>query len=211
MNNTGLNTTPYQPNYSAPTTDKGAVNIYISGINTPGSNAQQQYYPSPYYYPLPYYAPTNYNQQSAPVAAKTLEQPEPKPQEAKKVDEKKVTPISPELINNLNSLLTQGDKQARIRAVAQVLKLLREDVNTRKNDPKLIGLINTSLHSNQPDEVKTAALVACNNGLIVGNEKTKELLKIISGKKDKYGADSLATSALSLMPTSGQRLNVISE
>jgi len=59
------------------------------------------------------------------------------------------------------------------------------------------------------------------NGLIVGNQKTQQLLSEIAGKKDKYGIHSLATSALSQMSVPlqslnknsgiGQRLNVISQ
>lgn len=219
-------------------TDGVNINIYA---NTPGTcpmacpayyypYSSGYYYPN-YYYPRPdlnYYAQQNNN--SAPantsIGAQNLTKEPPKPaakpikkeEKTEKKPDKKLTPLTNELLNGLSSMLVQGDTQARMHAIGQTLKLLREDVNTRKNDPRLIGLINTALHPSQPSEVQTAALIACNKGLIKGNNVTAQHLNVIANQKDQFGNDSLATSAISQLPAqalnsmpAGQRLNVISK
>ena len=234
MNNKDVYITPQYPqNYSIPSKKTGGVNIIINGVNTPGTSTGSSYYPSPVYYsyPMPSYypAPVYYpvpknSQQAKPLPTQNISQTQP-PRVEKKQEKNKpkklLTPITSELTNNLNNLLIHGDKQSRIQAVAKTLKLLREDPETRKNDPRLIGLINTALYPTQPGEVKTAATIACNNGLIDGNQKTQQLLNKLANKQDKYGTNSLAASALSQMSVPsqslnrnsgvGQRLNVISQ
>lgn len=233
MYNTALNPSHYQWGYGAPSPEVGAVNISINGVNTPGTapmqNIRPVYYPVHYYYPVQqpaqYYCapqtppqqPQNPPQEKA-ISSQSIkeeETPETKTEEARpveteKAEKKDVTPINDELINGLNAALTQGDKQTRIHAIANVMKLLREDPESRKNNPKLIGLINTSLHPNQPGEVREAATIACKNGLVKGNDLTKQLLGALANKDDRYGVDSLAASALSGMSEPGQRLDYTS-
>jgi len=173
MDNRGVYTTQQYPQtYSIPSKRTGGVNIIINGVNTPGTSPAPSYYPSPVYYsyPMPSYypapvyypVPKNYQQPgSIPTQNISPAQPPPVEKKPEKTKPKKsLTPITSELINNLNNLLTHGDKQSRIQAVAKTLKLLREDPKTRKTDPRLIGLINTALYPTQPGEVKTAAVIA---------------------------------------------------
>ncbi len=219
MYSTGVNPNQDMKNYSVPSKDVGAVNIYITnpGINQPPPYPTPQYYysypPHYYHYYTPQYYYWNQPQAKKPIASQRIEKEEPpKPEQTpeKTEPEKKLTPITEELVYSLSNLLTQGDKESRIQTIARVLKLLREDPENRKNDPRLIGLINTALHPNQPDTVQTAAIIACNNGLVNGNEITAQLLTAKAGEKDIYGTDSLAASALSRMSDPGQRLNLIS-
>ncbi len=221
MNSTDLNTSQYTKGYSVPSKDVGAVNIYI---NNPGVNqapGYPTYYSPQYYYPPQYYYyPQTKPQEQRPLASQSMEK-EPAPET--KTGDKELTPLTEELLNGLSSMLTQGDEQARLHAIGKVLGLLREDPENRKKDPRLVGLINTALHPEQPDEVQTAAIIACNNGIVEGNQVTRQLLEAEAANKNEYGTDSLAASALSTMSNSGmsnsavpldgskgQRLNVIS-
>jgi|GEM_PF-1851822 len=243
MNNTGFyNNYQYPQNSGTPKPEVGAVNISINGINTPGMGQpynygqpsyygqSQGYYPPPVYYPMPVYYPVQYtppqnqnqnqsqthSQENKSIPSQNINKEEPKKKEEKK-PEKDLTPITPDLLDNLNNALAHGTKEARIHAVGRLLKLLREDPDTRKKDPRLIGLINTALHPNQPDEVQTAAIIGVNNGIVDGNAKTRQLLNTLSNQHNMYGTDSLASSALMRMPGStGQqdsstRLNPASE
>lgn len=247
MNNPGFQTVqypyPYQSGKKPPTNEVGAVNITINGVNPPSPYGQYSPYgvrPMPVYYPVYYpgYPPQYYCSSPAsnlmarkgpeePIPSQGLHKDEaPKPEQEKKPEEKEekepkkdLTPLTDQLINGLNGSLTQGDKQARIHAIARVLGLLREDPENRRNNPKLIGLINTALHSSQPSEVREAATIACDNGLVSGNDTTRAYLNEIAGKKDRYGLNTLAASALYKMPgqanaqtsPAGQKLNVVSQ
>ncbi len=228
MENRGLDTQSYQQTYSVPKNDVGAVNININGVNTPQYSQYPQYSHAPqvpYYYPIPYYYPVQQYSNNKAVQEKIAEKPAPpveqnqieqkpekqKPEKQKtepKEKPKKITaPVSDDVIKGLRQSLTQGDRDSRSYAIAKLLNLLREDVDSRKNDPRLIGLINTALHQDQPGEVNTAALIACNNGIIKGNQKTQELLKVLAQKNDKYDNSSMANSALNQMSFSSNNLN----
>lgn len=146
--------TPQRPAYTVPVKDEkqSAVNVYIN------ANGQQQpaypyYYP--YYYPYPYYSQ---NQSNNSLGAQNLNQVQPEPKDKK--EEKELTPLTPEILNGLKNDLTQGDKQARQHAVARAINLINEDRETRSKDQRLIGLIQTASHPNQPRSVREAAEVA---------------------------------------------------
>ncbi len=230
MNNPGFNTAQYlyQSGQKPPTNEVGAVNITINGVNSPGPYSGMSQAPVyyPVYYPVQYPYPSENNlraknAQETPIPSVGLdkeETPEPKEKEApEETPKKNLTPLTDELINGLNDSLTRGDKQARVHAVSKVLSLLREDPESRRNNPELIGLINTALHPSQPSVVKEAATIACDNGLVSGNEKTRAYLSNIAGKKDQYDLNTLAASALYKMPgqepgnPAGQKLNLISQ
>lgn len=215
MTNTGFNTAQNQnQSYSIPGGETSAINININnpgvypGYNQPPVYSYPQHYynyPTRYYYPpAPPRAPVNTAQPAEkPLASQDLQQEQKtKPEEIQ--DEKQVKPLDENVIKGLNNALTQGGEQQRMHAVSQVLKLLREDPENRKNNPKLTGLINTALHPNQPSIVKEAATIACQNGLVEGNQTTQQLLNNIAGQNDKYGTSNMAASALSTMPFSGR-------
>lgn len=127
--------------------------------------------------------------------------PSAEPEAAPVTPEKSLTPLTQELINHLNTSLTKGNKDERFNAIGKVLKLLREDPESRKNNPALVGLINKALNPVQPSEVKTAALIACENGLVANTPKTQQLVQALTLSNDKLENNSLASSALNRLQT----------
>jgi len=160
----GLNTPAYKQYpqmYSVPAkpaTDKqSAVNVYINAQPQHPYAAYPYYYP--YYYPYPYYIPQKTEQSAAPLASQSINQAPPavKPKEEK--PEKKLTPLTPELLHGLQAALTGGQKEDRYKAIARVVNLMNEDREQRKNS-ELMDLIKIGQHQNQPNAVKEVANAA---------------------------------------------------
>lgn len=175
-----------------------AYNLNINSINTnsvprqtrvetkPASiTVQNQLPPQPQPQPLPALPPA----------------PPAEPETAPVTPDKSLTPLTPELINHLNNSLTKGNKDERFSAIGKTLKLLREDPENRKNNLALVGLINKALNPVQPSEVKTAALIACENGLVANTPQTQQLVQALTLSNDKLENNSLASSALNRLQT----------
>lgn len=205
---------PEQPSTKAG--NVGTVNISINGVNPPsvGQAAPQmpQYYPA--YVPYPYYAPQvaanpikqeaknetdylaatkidrNTKEEKTVVEEKKQVENKTEPEKAKK----HVVELTDDYIRQLESNLTDKDKNVRHHAIAELLNRFKED-ESRKDDIRLINLLNLSLQDNSEPLIYTA-MQALDNGYTNGNELTVKRLEAIKLKHDDLGNSDTAESIL---------------
>ncbi len=176
----------------------GAVNITINGVNPPGQTAPPLYYPSymPYYYPK--YVPCQPQQPSETIGAQAVKQEikteppaaaplEKKPEEQKTKEgiKKPVIDLTDDYIRKLEENLLDENSGIRGKAAVELVKRFKED-ETRKNEPRLMNLMNLALQDTSKPVVLTA-MQALENGYASGNDLTIQRLMKIRDEKDAFG------------------------